>query len=184
MLRLYTKNEVNSIFSFIPSRTLRSWVEGGLVGWAGEKTDGRGVHRSFTIGNLYQIAIVAELASLHFPLEKIRHLMDQYFKEEKHGRPGLIELLKRLLIISIATIEKKERIPHIRTATISIEDAGQLLPKFLDPVVDLTHTEQVEGEKVLWRRGKKLPNPTAFIVVNLPEIVEKVHYFIEKAELG
>jgi DNA-binding transcriptional MerR regulator len=183
MLRLYTKNEVNSIFSHIPSRTLRSWVEGGLVGWAGEKTDGRGVHRSFTIGNLYQIAIVAELTSLHFPLKTIQNLMEQYFQDVEEKGSAILNCINKMLIISIGTVERKERFPYYRSALIPKEEASKSLPYFLEPTDYLIYS-QYDKREILERRGKRPPNPSILIVINLSEIMEKIHCLIEKAELG
>jgi hypothetical protein len=182
MGKLYTKNEVNSVFPHIHSRTSRSWVEGGLVGWADEKMDGRGVHRLFSIGNLYQIAIVAELTAL-LPLETIRNLMEQHFEDVKGDESPILRCMDKMLVISIATIERTERFPYYRSALIPKDKASKLLPNYLEPMDYLIYSQDDKRE-LLERRGKKPPTPSILIVINLPEIVEKVHLFIGKAELG
>lgn len=73
--RHYRQAEVHKIFSHIPTRTLKSWVELGLVGWTDERQDGRGIHRIYGLENLREFAIVNELSGLNFPVRFIKGIM-------------------------------------------------------------------------------------------------------------
>lgn len=77
--QLFTQKEVNRIFSHIPVKTLRWWGMKGLYGWVNETSDGRGVHREFDLGNLYQIGIVEELSSLNIHTMDLQVFMNQHF---------------------------------------------------------------------------------------------------------
>jgi len=76
---LFTQKDVNKIFSHIPSKTLRWWGMRDLYGWADQVNDGRGIHRLYELGNLYQIGIVEELSSLNIPVEVINKIMRKHF---------------------------------------------------------------------------------------------------------
>lgn len=77
--KLFTQKEVNKIFSHIPSKTLRWWGMRDLYGWADQINDGRGIHRLYELGNLYQIGIAEELSSLNIPVEVINKIMRKRF---------------------------------------------------------------------------------------------------------
>lgn len=77
--KIFTQKEVNKIFSHIPSKTLRWWGMRDLYGWADQVNDGRGIHRLYELGNLYQIGIVEELSSLNIPVEVINRIMRKCF---------------------------------------------------------------------------------------------------------
>lgn len=76
---LFTQKEVNKIFNHIPTKTLRWWGMRDLYGWADQLNDGRGIHRLYELGNLYQIGIVEELSSLNIPVEVINRIMRKHF---------------------------------------------------------------------------------------------------------
>ncbi|MBW1946876.1 MAG: hypothetical protein JRI33_02950, partial [Deltaproteobacteria bacterium] len=73
--RIYTQGEVNRIFSHIPSRTLFHWAHSGLIDWVDQRRDGRGVHRLYTLENLWQIGLLEELLSLNLPAFYVESLM-------------------------------------------------------------------------------------------------------------
>jgi hypothetical protein len=77
--KLFTQKEVNKIFGHIPSKTTRWWGMKGLYGWANETHDGRGVHREYDLGNLYQIGIVEELSELNIQTLHLQVFMNQHF---------------------------------------------------------------------------------------------------------
>jgi hypothetical protein len=77
--KIYSQREVNKIFSHIPSKTLRWWAIRDLYGWANQVNDGRGIHREYELGNLYQIGIAEELSSLNIPVETINRIMRKHF---------------------------------------------------------------------------------------------------------
>jgi hypothetical protein len=128
--KLFTQKEVNKIFSHIPSKTLRWWGMRDLYGWADQVNDGRGIHRLYELGNLYQIGIVEELSSLNIPVEVINKIMRKRFlsglamhpvevdleKDELGGgkRVSVADHMNKVLIItktfrSIYRLDKKRR---------------------------------------------------------------------------
>ena len=88
MKKQYTQREVNQIFSYIPSRTLREWALKGFYKWVDEAEDARGTQRIFSELNLYQIMLVEILARNYFNAKDILYIMDKItkwkFKEEIH----------------------------------------------------------------------------------------------------
>jgi hypothetical protein len=78
---LYTQKEVSEIFSNVPNKTLIYWARQKFVEWAEEVEDGRGINRKYSIFNLYQIAVVRELAGNDVPSSHIRYIMDKHFKD-------------------------------------------------------------------------------------------------------
>jgi len=93
MKKLYTQNEVSKIFPDVPNKTLIYWARQDFVEWAEEVEDGRGIHRKYSLFNLYQIAIVRELAGIALPAFLIRYTMDKYFKDFVKGGPMLPDLI-------------------------------------------------------------------------------------------
>ena len=92
--KLFTQKEVNKIFSNIPSKTLRWWGMRELYGWADQVNDGRGIHRLYELGNLYQIGIVEELSSLNIPVEVINKIMRKRFLSGLVMHPVEVDLEK------------------------------------------------------------------------------------------
>lgn len=180
--RLYTKNELNRIFSDIPSRTLRSWIEADMVEWAGERKDGRGVHRLFATWNLYQIGIVRQLASLHFPLSVIKELMNQHFKDKEDGEPKILRQINDLLIIAMFEKKRAELFPYYHGRRCSKKDMSIILNELLTPSRFADYFGD-DGRPLLMRRGTEPPTPEAIFIINLPEIVDKVRFLIENAGL-
>lgn len=76
----FTQKEVNRIFSRIPPKTLRWWGTMELYGYVAFAIDGRGTHRTYELGNLYQIGIVEELSSLNIPSGNISRVMTKHFR--------------------------------------------------------------------------------------------------------
>jgi hypothetical protein len=90
---LFSQREVNQIFQHIPVKTLRWWGLMGLYGWVNEVVDGRGIHREYGLGNLYQIGIVEALASLNISTLIIKLTMAQSFRSGIRMSPP-IELVE------------------------------------------------------------------------------------------
>ena len=89
--KLFTQKEVNKIFSHIPSKTLRWWGMRDLYGWADQINDGRGIHRLYKLGNLYQIGIVEEeLSSLNIQMGTINRIMCEHFRSGLGMLPPLL----------------------------------------------------------------------------------------------
>jgi hypothetical protein len=78
--KLFTQKEINRIFSRIPPKTLRWWGTMDLYGHVAFAMDGRGTHRTYELGNLYQIGIVEELSSLNIPSRNISRVMTKHFR--------------------------------------------------------------------------------------------------------
>ncbi len=92
--KLFTQKEVNKIFSHIPRKTLRWWGMRDLYGWADQVNDGRGIHRLYELGNLYQIGVVEELSSLNIPVEIINKIMRKLFLSGLAMYPVEVDLEK------------------------------------------------------------------------------------------
>jgi hypothetical protein len=91
---LFSQKEVNKIFSHLPTKTLRWWAIRDLYGWANEVSDGRGIHREYALGHLYQIGIVEELSSLNIPVGTINRIMRKHFLSGLHMYPLQTDLDK------------------------------------------------------------------------------------------
>jgi len=78
--KVFTQKAVNRIFKHIPVKTLRWWGMMALYGHIAIAWDARGVHRTYEVGNLYQIGIVAELSSLNIPTRNISQAMIKNFR--------------------------------------------------------------------------------------------------------
>jgi DNA-binding transcriptional MerR regulator len=77
----FDQSRVNHIFAHVPGRTIRFWVENGLIETVGETTDGRGLHRLYDTRSLYQIAVVERLLRLGVSLRVVR----EYLQNNFHG---------------------------------------------------------------------------------------------------
>jgi DNA-binding transcriptional MerR regulator len=173
----YSRSDLNKIFPDTPSRTLRSWIDAGMVEWAGEARDGRGVHRLFDDWNLYQIGIVIRLASLHFPLSFIKTLMEDNFMGKEHGKPRIVNKIEKVLIIAIRGKDLSD--PAYSTELCSEEDMTSKLKDIFDK---FRPYYKADGEPVLLERRGPIPiSPSTIIIINLPDIADRVRYLIETA---
>ncbi|MFI5330048.1 MAG: MerR family transcriptional regulator [Desulfobaccales bacterium] len=77
----FDQGQVNKRFAHIPGRTIRFWVENGLIETVGETTDGRGLHRLYDTRALYQIAVAERLLRLGVSLRVVR----EYLRNNFHG---------------------------------------------------------------------------------------------------
>jgi hypothetical protein len=96
-MKKYTQSEVSQIFQDVPNKTLIYWARQELVEWVDEVEDGRGIHRKYSLFNLYQIAIVRELAGISLPAIQIRYTIEKHFKDFIRGGPllpGAVDLGK------------------------------------------------------------------------------------------
>lgn len=76
---MFNQREVNQIFGHIPSRTLREWALCGFYQWSGESEDARGIHRRFSLLNVYQIGICEVLARANIQSNRIKSIMTHFF---------------------------------------------------------------------------------------------------------
>ena len=73
--KLYSQSEVNRIFSHISPKTLIFWVLSGLVEWSREHEDRRGIHREYSLKNLWQLGLAEELMNLNIPVKFVERMM-------------------------------------------------------------------------------------------------------------
>jgi len=76
--KLYTQRELSHIFSDVPNKTLIFWAREGLVEWVAERRDARGIARLYNRWNLFQVALVREMAGLGISIRFIRLLMGAF----------------------------------------------------------------------------------------------------------
>ncbi|MGD0488853.1 MAG: hypothetical protein ABSB94_16885 [Syntrophorhabdales bacterium] len=89
-MRLYKQGEVQKIFPDVPGKTLIYWAREGLVEWDAKTKDARGIHREYSLWNLYQIGILRELTAVGLPYAIVRLVMDTHFKDSRwHSDPAL-----------------------------------------------------------------------------------------------
>jgi hypothetical protein len=63
-LRLYSQSELKKIFPDVHGNTLLSWAKEGLIEWEREIQDGRGIHRLYSVDNIYRLEVVKELLAM------------------------------------------------------------------------------------------------------------------------
>ncbi len=173
--KLFTQKEVNKIFIHIPSKTLRWWGMRDLYGWANQISDGRGIHREYELGHLYQIGIVEELSSLNIPVGAINKIMRKNFlsgmlmypvqrdleKDEWGGgkRVDVVDQMNKMLIITKTLSGSYKRLPRKRP------------PEYEGFLVDRTEPEIISGP------GELLKN-NVMIVINLAIIRNFVDHIV------
>jgi DNA-binding transcriptional MerR regulator len=104
--KIYSQGELNKIFSHIPPRTIRFWVECGLVETVGQDSDRRGKHRKYDLPCLYQLGIVERLLSLNLPIEDVRRILQKFFhgKIEEKDESKTLYHMKDVLVLAWTTI--------------------------------------------------------------------------------
>jgi hypothetical protein len=165
--KLFTQKEVNKIFSHIPSKTLRWWGMRDLYGWADQVNDGRGIHRLYKLGNLYQIGIVEELSSLNIPVDVISKIMRKRFlsglvmhpveadleKDELGGgkRVNVADQMNKILIIT-KTLSQEHRLtrrPPDYEAFLTNNAEYEIVPGpgelFLDSIKIIINLRRIKG---------------------------------------
>jgi DNA-binding transcriptional MerR regulator len=173
--QLYTQGDVNRIFGEIPSRTLRFWVESGLVEWAGEHEDRRGKHRQYSFINLVQLGLVEELMGLNMPVKIVKGIMQGFFlgKSDKAWE-GLIKGEKSLTLL-LGKEKKKEVSVH----EVLFEGKKEDINVFLLPgwrYYKLIPTQDIGKEL-----NQNLMNLNLLVMLNLENIIEKVNLHIKQA---
>jgi DNA-binding transcriptional MerR regulator len=171
--RIFNQGDVGRINPDVSRKTLFAWAKWGLFEWVAQKSDARGIHREYSLWNLYQIGIVRELAGLNVPLEMIRIIMDRYFKDH---------------IYEGSVIEKPPEEQHIKASEsdrmtkclIIYKDKGQRTWIWQDLVrnyylCDISSVGNIIEQNV---------HISSFMVINLPAIVDEVHACIKKAGIA
>jgi DNA-binding transcriptional MerR regulator len=184
--RLYTQREVSLIFDDVPNKTLIYWARQGLVEWAAEKRDARGIARLYSYWNLFQVGLVREFAGLGFSIESIQIIMDFGFKGHPKQTPYLSndqgEEVKSYY--SWFYYFDSEHMPNYFIIFKGAEERGFENTRIeMLAFSNLTKDDSVQlnfsSEKPKSLRG----NITATIIINLSGIMEYLNDRIEKANI-
>jgi len=94
---------VNKIFNHIPKRTLLALATEKVIEWYSFQEGGRGIHRTYRLENLYQIAIATQLSLTGFSYANIKELvMDKYFNgNDAEGIPKIYQYMPKLLGVKL-----------------------------------------------------------------------------------
>ncbi len=174
--KLYSKQAVDHIFSDVHPRTLRAWVESGLVQWGDERRDARGVIRMFAVENLYQLAIVRELTSISVPLSRIRHLMTSQFDATSMPEP-----MTKVVGIAMSRDVQPEK-AFLAVGSRRPEEAESLLSFLLYSQVPIRPIDSDSRTKGSGRKYDKTFNPSIILFLNLPIIKERIDAKIKEME--
>ncbi len=173
--RLFTQKEVNKIFSHIPSKTLRWWGMRDLYGWANQINDGRGIHREYELGHLYQIAIVEELSSLNIPVGVINRIMRTHFLSGLVMYPLQPDLEKDELgggeLVNVA-----DQMDKMLVITKTLSGSYKLLITRRPPEYEAFLTKDTEGEIIIG--PGELFLDSVKIIINLKRIKNYVDNLI------
>ncbi len=179
--RLFSQGEVNKIFEHIPSRTIRFWVESGLVEWSGEFEDRRGRHRQYSLENLWQLGLVEELMSYHLPVKNVKNWMEivskripssfiNYDPEVWHTHTFIINKIR----------------PRPKEEYESIDDSGKKtifhhkVPGFHGPVLlPTTELDKFYSQEAL----REIDDRILEVMIHLQIVVDKVDYYIKRGAL-
>lgn len=166
--RMFTRADVNKIFKHISPRTLRAWIEMGLIEWVEGEGDRRGIKRLFSVENCYQIGIVAELAAVSIPLPEIKRLVGRYF-----SGGNLKKNMEKVMGVSTAYAEAKgEKSPVANLRLFEPQDTKALM----DSIQKMNQRELEE-----FKRKKQGFLPTIVLMLNVPGILFNVDLLIEQA---
>jgi DNA-binding transcriptional MerR regulator len=177
---LYTQREVSKIFPDVPNKTLIYWARQGLVEWAAETRDARGIARLYNSWNLFQIALVRELAGLGIFIEKIRRIMSFFedFPAEGHyscdneGNKVLETCLRSEFFSSENGLKYKLIIIK------KMDDRGWQEPTIIG-------TSNLTDDNDLFKREfGLLMNIHTTVIINLSTIHDYVDCYIKKADLS
>lgn len=173
MMRIFNQGEVGRIYPDVSRKTLFAWGKDGLFEWIAEKSDARGVHKEYSLWNLYQIGIVRELAALNVPLMNIRIIMDRYFKDHLYA-PSLIEKPPEERQIIASESDRMSK------CLILYKENGQRTWKW-NEIVRNFYLSDISSLGSIIEQNLHL---SSFMVINLPAIVDEVHACIQKAGLS
>jgi DNA-binding transcriptional MerR regulator len=170
MKTLYTQKEVSEIFSDVLNKTLIYWARQKFVEWAEEVEDGRGINRKYSFYNLYQIAVVRELAGNGVPSSHIRYIMDKHFKDYVESSP---------------LVPESAGFREIKPSKSNVMEKYLIIPKIVllrrfgrTPSKDV----QLCNPESLCESLEFLKDSSSIQVINLPLIIRFVQGQIEKLD--
>lgn len=171
----FYQKDVNKVFSHIPPRTLLSLATSGVIEWIDERQDGRGVHRIYSLANLYQIAVATQLSLVGFSYDSVKRLvMDKLKGNDDEGKPKILNYMTRLLGIKIGEEKiRGRRMPLFQILFDEPENINALVARLNKPFVmpDLLKkmVKQTQGQV----------QPITILIINLPELASKVKLAVE-----
>lgn len=160
--RLFSRIEMSEVFKDINPRTLRSWLDMGLVEWTSEKRDRRGANRLYSVEGLYQVGITKELAEISIPLLSIRMIIREHF-------PSATIREKMEQILGIAKRPGNDLTFYLADTS----KAGEMLTTLLGPKRGPRRPSPEDKRYVSPWMGDASP-PPIIIVLNLPRLKYRV----------
>jgi DNA-binding transcriptional MerR regulator len=186
---LYTQGEVASIFRDVPNKTLIYWARQGLVEWAAETRDARGIARIYNRWNLSQIVFVRELAGLGISIANIRHHMEM-FKDFPQLYPYQVEMFKDFPQIHSYDDEGKE-IPRAPVSESFYSESGPIYLVILKKVTDRDWQDPIAAAvgtlntlKMAKKAMGKAMSLHTTVTINLSALDDYVSSLIQEAGLS
>ena len=178
MVRKFSQSEVNKIFSHIPPRTLLSLATTGVIEWIDEIQDGRGIHRIYSLANLYQIALATQLSLAGFSYNLTKSLiMDKLKGYDEQRNPKILSYMTKLLGIKIGEEKFRERRkPLFQVLFYSPNNIDELIKELNKPFEKPDIVKQLNKElQELFFSSSDQVQPITILIINLPELVLKVN---------
>ena len=173
MNHIFSQGDLTKIFPDVSRKTFFVWAKDGLFEWIAEKSDARGVHKEYSLWNLYQIGIVRELAALNVPLLMIRIIMDRYFKD--HLQEGSV-IEKPLEELHVKASESDRMSKYL----ILFKDNKRRDWKWFEMVGNF-HLLDIPTIKTLVELNQDF---SAVTILFLPVIISYVQFCIKEADLS
>lgn len=163
--KTYTRKDLNEIFSHIPPRTIRSWIETGLVEWSEESHDGRGRHRKFKFWNLFQLSLVEQLSGLNLPHDVIKFIMTPSFTGLKDGKANIMGHTGDILVIFKAGLTRQKEV--WKCTPVPWKELPKFFGRFSNPSRDDVRIHALKLDLTP-------SEPIATIMVNMSEVYSRV----------
>ncbi len=179
MTQEFTQSEVNKIFSYIPPRTLLSLATTGVIEWIDEVQDGRGIHRIYSLANLYQIAVATQLSLVGFSYNflKASIIMDALKGHDEQGKPKILKNMTKLLGIKIGEdIFRGKRKPLYGFFFKSPDMFDELVKELNKPFEKPEEMKKWDKtfQELMFSRNDQV-QPITILIINLPELALKVN---------
>ena len=172
--KVYNQRDVNRIFGHVPIQTLRSWVEAGLVEWAGEHEDRRGKHRQYSFINLMQLGLVEELMALKIPVKIVKGIMLFFHGGSFKNMEDLTLLLGKEKHIDLG--KRKQRIFKNKIDDKAGENSIKIISLPGWHYIKLLRKEDIGKEL-----DQNINDLILLVMVNLKNIIETVKLHIMQA---
>lgn len=165
MARSFTQSEVNKIFGHLNARTVRFWVESGLVRWASEHEDGRGVHKSYDRQGLCHIGLVEELMEINLTIKMAKTIMEVVSDYDLQRWENALLVFNKVK-------------PTARKAQDAVDkDKPQTVIAYKEPGF---HNVRICPVDFLVLEEEMVNDSLYLVIVNLKSILEKVNQLISR----